>query len=117
LPQQFETAAFQESKKALETAKLAKMATGGVVGRPTLSLIGEKGPEAVVPLNKLNAMRGGGGDTAVHFAPNITVNGNMTEADQKALDSRLRDLSRDFVEHFKRAQTHERRLSYEGGYA
>jgi hypothetical protein len=108
-------AAYTESQKAAETAKLAKFATGGVVGKPTLSLIGEKGPEAVVPLNKLNAMRGGG-DTAVHFAPNITVNGNMTDADQKLLDSRLRDLARDFVSHFKRAQTHERRLSYEGGY-
>ena len=54
--------------------------------------------------------------TSVNFTPNITINGNATEAEQRALDSRLRDLARDFVGNFKRAQTHERRLSYEGGY-
>ena len=29
-----------------------KMATGGIVRRPTIAMIGEAGPEAVVPLNK-----------------------------------------------------------------
>jgi len=33
------------------------MATGGIVTGPTLALIGERGPEAVVPLSG----RGGGG--------------------------------------------------------
>ena len=27
-----------------------KMATGGIINTPTLALIGEKGPEAVIPL-------------------------------------------------------------------
>jgi hypothetical protein len=35
------------------------MAKGGVVRRPTLALIGEDGPEAVVPLGAKNAPRGG----------------------------------------------------------
>lgn len=44
------------------------MAKGGIVSRPTLAMIGEAGPEAVVPLG-----RGiGGGDTY-----NITVNGAL----------------------------------------
>ncbi len=30
------------------------LATGGIVTRPTLAMIGEKGPEAVIPLNKAN---------------------------------------------------------------
>jgi hypothetical protein len=48
-------------------------ATGGIVTRPTLSLIGERGPEAVVPLSRtpgsrpLPAMAGGGGRSAGRF--------------------------------------------------
>ena len=116
---------------------------GGVVHRPTMALVGEAGPEAIVPLN-----RRGVPDSAmdldqlmklkpalrdamtvnvpryptqvitpdVTFAPNITINGPATEENQRALDARLRDLARDFVAHFIRAQSHERRLSYEGGY-
>ena len=45
------------------------MATGGVVTRPTLAMIGEKGPEAVIPLNKAGGMGG-----AVY---NITVNAGI----------------------------------------
>jgi hypothetical protein len=55
--------------------------------------------------------------TSVNFQPTITIHGNATDADQRAMDSRLRLLARDFVEQFKAAQYHERRLSYEGGYA
>lgn len=44
------------------------LANGGIVTRPTLALIGEAGPEAVVPLPRGNN-RGGGGDTY-----NVTVN-------------------------------------------
>ena len=49
---------------------IPKMADGGIVQRPTLALIGEAGPEAVVPLSKMGGM-GGGGDV------NINVNGGM----------------------------------------
>jgi hypothetical protein len=55
--------------------------------------------------------------TSVNFAPVVTIHGNASEAEQRALDSRLRDLAHDFVDNFKRAQRHERRLSYEGGYS
>ena len=40
------------------------MAEGGIVNRPTVALIGERGPEAVVPLNKLRSLH----------PPNIEVN-------------------------------------------
>jgi hypothetical protein len=50
-------------------------ATGGIVTRPTVALIGEAGPEAVVPLNRTPGSSplpgGGGGNTVV----NVTVNG------------------------------------------
>ena len=85
------------------------LASGGIVNRPTLAMIGERGPEAVVPLR-------GGGATSVNFAPVITINGNASQAEQAAMDTKLRDLARDFVAQFKSAQKHERRLSYEGGY-
>jgi hypothetical protein len=48
-----------------------QLATGGVVRRPTLALIGEAGPEAVVPLSRFGQMSGGsskgGGETHVHI--------------------------------------------------
>lgn len=44
-----------------------RMATGGIVTGPTNALIGEAGPEAVIPLSKFNL--GGGGSTY-----NITIN-------------------------------------------
>ena len=48
-----------------------KMAAGGIVTKATTALIGEAGPEAVIPLSKM----GGMGTTV-----NITVNGSVTSA-------------------------------------
>ena len=76
-------------------------------------MIGERGPEAVTPLRRGR----GGHTTSVNFAPVVNISGNATAAEQAAMDSKLRDLARDFVSDFKQAQEHERRLSYEGGYA
>jgi SLT domain-containing protein len=39
------------------------MATGGIVTRPTLALIGEAGPEAVIPLNRAGTIGMSGGIT------------------------------------------------------
>ncbi len=47
-------------------AGVPKMASGGIVTAPTLALIGERGPEAVVPLS---GRRGGGGITVQIMAP------------------------------------------------
>lgn len=46
------------------------MANGGVVTSPTIAMIGEAGPEAVIPLGQMGSM---GGTTI-----NITVNGSVT---------------------------------------
>jgi hypothetical protein len=102
---------------------------GGIVNRMTTATLGEHGPEAVVPLsggrraaglldyaNRALGMGAAAGPTAVSFAPVITINGNATETEQRAMDSRLRDLASDFIAQFKAAQHQERRLSYEGGY-
>jgi len=39
---------------------LNQLAHGGIVTRPTIALIGEAGPEAVIPLDKLSGMGGAG---------------------------------------------------------
>jgi len=52
-------------------ANRPKLATGGIVTSPTTALIGEAGPEAVIPLNRMGTM--GGGTTV-----NLTVNGSVT---------------------------------------
>jgi SLT domain-containing protein len=58
------------------------MAAGGIVDRATLALIGEKGPEAVIPLDRLGAM----GTTNV----NINVNGGDPNAVVAALRTYMR---------------------------
>jgi hypothetical protein len=57
------------------------MATGGIVTSPTMALIGEAGPEAVIPLNKMGGM--GGGVT-------INVNGGDPNAVVAALRTYMR---------------------------
>lgn len=57
------------------------LAKGGIVTRPTLALIGEAGPEAVVPLSRFNGGRSGGGDVV-----RITINGAM---DPKAVAAQI----------------------------
>jgi hypothetical protein len=56
----------------VEVPTLTPLATGGIVTGPTQALIGEAGPEAVIPLSKLGNM---GGNTY-----NITVNANVADA-------------------------------------
>jgi hypothetical protein len=87
-------------------------ATGGIARRPMLASIAERGPEMILPLSKIAGL----GGTHVSFAPNITINGSASESEQAALEHRLRNLARDFIANFKRAQYQERRLSYESGY-
>jgi hypothetical protein len=38
---------------------IPKMASGGIVNQPTLAMIGEAGPEAVIPLSRMGQMGGG----------------------------------------------------------
>jgi hypothetical protein len=52
------------------TRAIPRMAEGGIVSSPTLAMIGEAGPEAVVPLDRLN---NGGGIT-------INVTGGLPQA-------------------------------------
>jgi hypothetical protein len=60
--------------KGFSVPKIPMLADGGIVTGPTLAMIGERGPEAVIPLN-----RGGIGG-------NITVNVYSTLADASLPD-------------------------------
>jgi hypothetical protein len=65
---------------------LATLAEGGIVKKPTFSLIGEGGePEAVIPLSKLGGMMGGTG---------TTINVTVTSADPNAVVDALRRYQR-----------------------
>jgi hypothetical protein len=139
LHEQYSTAAYTESKKAATGAPplLAAAAPGaqfgGIFRRPSIANIAERGAEAVIPLtggrrahglldyaSRALGRTGMGGPVAhqthVAFAPHVEIHGNVTQEETRAMDSRLRDLARDFIGQFKAAQHQERRLSYESGY-
>jgi hypothetical protein len=65
-------------------ATIPALAAGGIVTRPTLALIGEAGPEAVVPLSG----RGGGGG----FGGDTTINIYSTIADESLPDKLVQAL-------------------------
>ena len=57
---------------SIPEVKLPRLAEGGITTGPTIAMIGEKGPEAVIPLDRLGNM---GGNTI-----NINVNGGDPRA-------------------------------------
>ena len=66
--------------KGFEVPDIPMMAQGGIVNSPTLALIGERGPEAVIPLSGPNA---GGG-----MGSNVTI--NVNGGDPQAVVNALR---------------------------
>ena len=54
--------------------EITGFADGGIVTKPTLGLVGEAGPEAIIPLNKLKNNTRGGGIT-------IIINGDVSGQD------------------------------------
>ena len=64
--------------------KIPQLAKGGIINKPTLAMIGEDGPEAVVPLSQRNNPGGAGMGGGTY---NITVNaGGITDrTDKRAL--------------------------------
>jgi TP901 family phage tail tape measure protein len=51
-----------------EIVPMPAFAAGGIVTKPTVGLIGERGPEAVIPLNQYRGGGGGGGNVYVTIA-------------------------------------------------
>lgn len=58
------------------------LASGGIVNSPTLAMIGEAGPEAVIPLSKMNAMGSG---------INVTINVTGSVVQERDLAVTVRD--------------------------
>ena len=57
---------------------IPKMASGGIVNGPTLAMIGEAGPEAVIPLSKMGRM--GGGNYTINVQGGISSSADIGEA-------------------------------------
>jgi hypothetical protein len=68
------------------TSNLSKFGEGGIVTRPTFAMVGEKGPEAIVPLNGRN------GTGNVTYAPSISVDAKVSsDIDIRSLADRLNE--------------------------
>lgn len=63
---------------------LPHLALGGIVTRPTLALIGESGPEAVIPLSGSSARGGFGGDIHIHLPEGSIFLGDRRQTIQLA---------------------------------
>jgi hypothetical protein len=60
--------------KGADTSDLPKLAAGGIVKGPMVAMIGEAGPEAVIPLRQmgLRLLAGGGGVSATDYACTVS---------------------------------------------
>lgn len=67
--------------QAASRMNLPRMAEGGIVSSPTLALIGEAGPEAVVPLNRLQ----NGGGITVNVTGGLATSAEIGESVVNAL--------------------------------
>jgi len=64
--------------KGFDVPNIPMLAAGGIVNSPTLAMIGEAGPEAVIPLDRMGDF-GGGGSVTIH------VNGGDPQATVDAI--------------------------------
>jgi hypothetical protein len=64
---------------------IPRLAKGGIVTGPTLALIGEAGPEAVIPLSSPNAPDMGGTTIVVNIAGSVTSERDLVESIRKGL--------------------------------
>jgi phage-related protein len=72
--------------KGFSMPDIPMLAAGGIVTGPTLAMIGEgRGPEAVIPLDRMGEFGMGGGTTV-----NINVNGGDPQAVVQALRTYMR---------------------------
>jgi hypothetical protein len=67
--------------QAASRMNLPRMAEGGIVNSPTLALIGESGPEAVVPLDRMNT----GGGVTVNVTGGLSTSAEIGQAVVNAL--------------------------------
>jgi hypothetical protein len=63
------------------TSRIPRLAEGGIVNSPTLALIGEAGPEAVVPLDRMNT----GGGVTINVTGGLATSAEIGESVVNAL--------------------------------
>jgi hypothetical protein len=85
------TVNYRATGAANKLRNVPLMASGGIVTRPTLAIVGEAGPEAVVPLNQYRSSSGGGGTVI-----NVNINGGLDSAETiaRTVQTALLDLKR-----------------------
>ena len=79
------TKSDKEAIKAIAKASgmpIPKLAAGGLVTQPTIAMIGEAGPEAIIPLSKMNGASGG---------LNVTINVTGSVIQERDLAVTVRD--------------------------
>ena len=77
--------------------EIPQLAHGGIVTKPTLALIGEAGPEAVVPLSKSFGSGGlGGSNINIFIEGTIVSETEMVESIGEALQNKLNVLQKAF---------------------
>jgi hypothetical protein len=84
--------ALDEQNFLLKSTQLPRLAKGGIVYRPTLAVIGESGPEAVVPLS------GGGGRASNSITINMPLEIHTHDSPRDIefiIDRKLRDVALD----------------------
>lgn len=110
----------EEAKKRFEDNKVnpevlineTPMASGGIVTRPTLALVGEgRESEAVLPLSKLDGLLNtSGNNMTVHFSPTINISGGgdaYSEVKRALAEGQI-----NFKRELERLLADQRRLSF-----
>jgi len=64
-------------------AGVPKLADGGIVNKPTLAMIGERGPEAVIPLSGRNSSSG----STINLTVNAGMGANGTQIGREIVDA------------------------------
>jgi hypothetical protein len=70
-----------QAPSAVVAKKIPRLAEGGIVNSPTLALIGEAGPEAVVPLDRMNT----GGGVTINVTGGLSTSAEIGESVVNAL--------------------------------
>ena len=80
--------------KGMEIHPIPHLATGGIVNRPTVALIGEAGAEAVIPLSRMGSMGGGGGQIIIDMTGSLFLSENVAVQIGDKIIDRLRKTMR-----------------------
>jgi len=76
--------------KSLQITQIPHLAEGGIVTQPTVALIGERGAEAVIPLNRMAGAGGGGYNIVLDFSGSVLLSEDVAVQIGDKIIDRLR---------------------------